>query len=95
MNWFPWLPDGAIVHARWIIQRPKHSTERDKVLAALKRAYHCGIPYFTAGVLQLRDSLLMFSVKDPEAHEMLETVSRVASRVDTGQAFTHLRFPKV
>ena len=95
MNYFPWLPDGAIVHARRILQRPKHPREGDEALSALKRAYSCGIPYFAAGVLQLRDSLLLFSLKGDEARTMLDTVSRVASRVDPGQAFTVLRFPKV
>jgi hypothetical protein len=94
MNSFPWLPDGAIVHARRIIRRPRHSHERNEALAALKHAYQCGIPYFTAGVLQLRDPLLLFSSRDAEARSMLETVSQVASRLDPGQAFTVLRFPK-
>jgi hypothetical protein len=95
MNWFPWLPDGAIVHARRVIQRPRHPEEKDDALQALKRAYRCGIPYFTAGVLHLRDSLVLFANKDEQAREMLKNVSGVATRIDTGQAFTLLRFPKV
>ena len=95
MNWFPWLPDGAIVHARRIIQQARHSAEKDEALAALKRAYRCGIPYFAVGILHLRDLLMMFSTNDPDAREMLEKVSRVTSRIDTGQAFTVLRYPKV
>lgn len=94
MNWFPWLPDGAIVHARRIIQRPRNSMERQEALAALKESYARGIPYFTAGVMHLRDSLLLYAKKDSEARQMLETVSRLATRIDPGQAFTVLRFPK-
>lgn len=95
MNWFPQIPDGAIIHARRMIQRPRSAAETGLALAALKEAYNRGIPFFTAGVLGLRDSLLMFSDRDGEAKQMLENVSKVATRIDTGQAFTVLSFPKV
>jgi hypothetical protein len=95
MDGFPWLPDGAIVHARRIILRPGRREETDAALAALKEAYRRGIPYFAAGVLGLRDSLSLFRERDGEARDMLENVRKVASRLDTGQAFTVLSFPKV
>lgn len=91
MNWFPWLPDGAILHARRILLRPGIN-ENELVLLALKRAFHAGIPFFAAGVVLLRDGLLLYAHKDQEANAMLDAVSSVASRLDQRQAFTNLRF---
>jgi hypothetical protein len=94
MNRFPWLPDAAIAHARRIILRPSSPGENEQALDALKTAYRRGIPYFSAGVQHLRDGLMMLGGKDAEAEAMLEAVRRVASRIDLGQTFTVLRFPK-
>lgn len=95
MYWFPHIPDGAILHARRMLLRPGSAAETEAVLNALKEAYRRGIPYFTAGVLGLRDSLLMFRDKDSEVKQMLQNVSSVATRLDIGQAFTVLTFPKM
>lgn len=94
VNWFPWLPDGAIVHARRIILRPNRPDERGQALTALKTAFRAGIPYFSAGVFHLRDGLSLYASKDAEAKTMLETVSRLAGRIDRNQAFTVIRYPK-
>jgi hypothetical protein len=93
MNWFPWLPDGAIVHARRIVLRPSHSDENLEALDALKRAFRAGIPYYSVGVQLMREMLSLF-LHDPEASDMLERVQGVASRVDLGQMFTVLRYPR-
>jgi hypothetical protein len=94
MNWFGWLPDGAIVHARRMILRPYQPDDREEALRALKTAYRAGIPYFSAGVQHLRDGLLLYAPRDEEAKAMLDTVSRLARRIDNGQIFTVIRYPK-
>lgn len=94
MDRFPDIPDGAIVHARRIVLRPGHPDENRQALAALKQAYRAGLPYFGVGVQLLREMLTLFP-EDEEAVEMLNAVSRVASRVDQSQMFTVLRYPKV
>ena len=94
MDWFRWLPDGAIVHARRMILRPYQPDEREKALTALKIAYQAGIPYFSAGVQHLRDGLLLYASRDEEAKAMLDTVSRLTRRIDNGQIFTVIRYPK-
>ena len=90
---FPWIPDGPIVHARRILNRPHIADETAQVLPALKDAYRRGIPFFSAGVHHLRDMLSLYSSVDPEVKVMLETVSGVLSRVDRYQALTVIRFP--
>lgn len=94
MKWFPWLPDGAIVHARRIMQRPRQPSELTEALDALKEAYRRGIPYFTSGMQHMRDMLSLMARDSREARDMLEAVSSVLSRVDRYQAFTVIRFPK-
>jgi hypothetical protein len=93
MRLFPSIPDGAIVHARRIINRPKSALETAEALDALKTAFRAGVPYFTAGLLLLRDCLTLFAPSDPEARRMLETASRFVSRLDQSQVFTVLQYP--
>jgi hypothetical protein len=93
MNWYGWLPDGAIVHARRMILRPYKADDRKEALNALKTAYRAGIPYFSAGVQHLRDGLFLYAPRDEEAKAMLDTVSRLARRIDIGQVFTVIRYP--
>lgn len=93
MERFPWLPDGAILHARRIMLRPRYREERHQALAAAKCAFRRGIPFFSAGVQYLRDILFLFADKDEEVKTMLEQVSSVARRIDLDQAFTVIHFP--
>ena len=95
MDWFSWLPDGAIVHARRMMLRPSSPGDRDAVLDALKRAYRSGVPYFSAGVQHLRDGLQLYARRDNEAKTMFDAVSRLARRIDNGQIFTVIRYPRV
>ena len=96
MSWFPWLPDGAIVHGLRVFKRPGGSRELKSLRDILGTAYGRGIPYFTAGVLHLRDLLDVLASeeagKDDAVREMLSTVSSIASRLDPAQTFTTLRY---
>jgi hypothetical protein len=77
-----------------MILRPYQPDDREKALTTLKTAYRAGIPYFSAGVQHLRDGLLLYASRDEEAKAMLDTVSRLARRIDNGQIFTVIRYPK-
>ncbi|MGC2780127.1 MAG: hypothetical protein WA418_31255 [Bradyrhizobium sp.] len=86
-NRFEWLPDGAIVHAAYLIRTAQTRSDFDIALASLKDAYRRGIPFYTAGLRHLMNGLYRFSATDAEAKAMHEKVMAVASRVDPNQAF--------
>lgn len=92
-SWFRWLPDGAILHARRIMLRPRDRAETEQILPALKEAFAAGIPYYSAGV-QLMQEMMGVYCNDEESGEMARMVNRVASRLDTAEAFTVLRYSK-
>ncbi|HEX8061671.1 MAG TPA: hypothetical protein VF535_00475 [Allosphingosinicella sp.] len=92
-NWFRWLPDGAILHARRIMLRPRDRAETEQILPALKEAFAAGIPYYSAG-LQLMQEMMGVYCNDEESEEMAGKVNRIASRLDTAEAFTVLRYSK-
>lgn len=95
MQRFPDLPDAAIVHARRLLLRP--TTPQDNALAAdaLRAAMGAGIPYFSVGVLLLREMLLLLSADHKDLKPLAEVAGRLASRVDPGQAFTVLRYAPI
>lgn len=95
MNWFPLIPDGAILHARRILLRPRDEREAASVPGLLARAYATGVPYFSAGVELLRDMLRQTATQNLTGNVMLDSVSRLASRLESTEAFTVLRYPKV
>jgi hypothetical protein len=93
MNWFEWLPDGAIQLA-WL--RLRHRTEPrhlDEAREALFTAYDRGLPFFSVGLQWLIDGLTLFAPQDTDAQRMLRNVHRVASGVDATEPFTILRLP--
>lgn len=90
---FKWLPDGAIVHAAYLIRTAKTRDDLDSALGSLKDAYRRGIPFYTAGLRHLMNGLYTFSTRDDEAKVMYERVSTVASRVDPNQAFNQITIP--
>jgi hypothetical protein len=92
-NWFPWLPDGGILHARRMLLRPESGMKPGTAREVLKRAFRAGIPYFSTGVELLRDMLSILAEDDAEANDMLAKVSAIASRTDPRQIFTVLRYP--
>ncbi|HWT14112.1 MAG TPA: hypothetical protein VN231_15270 [Allosphingosinicella sp.] len=93
-HWFRWLPDGAILHARRIMLRPRGPEEIDEILPALKEAYRAGIPFYSVGLQLMREMLTIHGRDDEEARAMLERVTRLASRLEPEEAFTVLRYSK-
>jgi hypothetical protein len=89
-NWFPSIPDGAILQASLRLRFPKNEHSSAEARAALLQAFDRGIPYYSAGVLWLLDGLTVFA-EEPGVNEMMRTVQRVAHRLDLSQAFTVIR----
>jgi len=89
-DWFPWLPDGAIVHGAYVMQSAKTRDDLRDALASLKDAYRRGIPFYTAGFRHLMNGLYAFSDEDAEAKAMHEKVASIAARVDPNQAFNQI-----
>ena len=87
-NWFPWVPDGAIVHGAYLMKTATTQEDLDLASAAFVDAYRRGLPFYTAGVQQLMQGLYMFAGKSPEIAAMHKKVSAVALRVDAEQTFT-------
>jgi hypothetical protein len=98
MNWFPWLPDGAILYA-WLKLRHGDSDE-DQIEAkrALLTAYRRGIPFFALGVRWLLDGLTILNAsgkpkinENEEFQVALNNVHTIARRINTRLPFTSIR----
>jgi len=89
-NWFPDIPDGAILKASLCLRFPKSKSSAEEARSSLLEAFERGIPYYSAGVSWLLDGLTQFA-DDPAVEEKLKIVHRVALRLDLSQAFTVIR----
>ncbi|MCC6448024.1 MAG: hypothetical protein IT215_05000 [Chitinophagaceae bacterium] len=57
-NWFPWLPDGAVIHATQLLnKREKTLKDIDLIRKRLLQAVHSGIPIYTEGLRLLGKGL--------------------------------------
>lgn len=90
MDWFEWLPDGAVIRGALLLKTAKQRADLEASLAAFKTAYRCGIPFYSAGLQHLMNGLYTFSESDAEAKAMHQKVAAVASRVDPNPAFTQI-----
>lgn len=89
---FPGIPDAAIVHARRLVLRPTGEADNARAAASLRAACAAGVPFFSTGVLLLREMLLQLSGDHPDLETLADKAGRIAGRVDPGQAFTVLRY---
>ncbi|MGR9556491.1 hypothetical protein ACU8MG_25465 (plasmid) [Rhizobium leguminosarum] len=92
-NWFPEIPDGAILRAALRLRFPKAQASDAEAKASLIEAFDRGIPYYSAGISWLLDGLSQFA-GDPAVDEKLRLVHKVALRLDVSQAFTVIRTTK-
>lgn len=98
MNWFEDLPDGAILFAKDRIERGRTPEDLNEAKAALKVAFHRGLPVYSAGFRHLLSGLQLFSDDEDDPHfdpEMLDMYSQVAEKAalaDPTQPFTVLTF---
>jgi len=98
MNWFPAIPDGAILCARDIIERARTEEHLKLALDALTIGFMRGPPYFSAGVRHLLDGLSLFTAKAERFGAPRETVQAMHAQVanfalltDPNQTFTVLK----
>jgi hypothetical protein len=89
-NWFPNIPDGAILKASLRLRFPKSETSAEEARVSLLDAFDRGIPYYSAGVSWLLDGMTQFA-DDPAVADKMKLVHRVALRLDGTQAFTVVR----
>jgi hypothetical protein len=92
MTRYPAVPDAAIVHARRMLLRPTSISENSRAADALRLAFASGVPFFSAGVLLLREMLLLLSADHADLKPLADKAGVAAGRVDTSQVFTVLRF---
>lgn len=97
-NWFPWLPDGAILQGWLALRRRDQAPDLGKARVALLEAERRGIPLYTAGVRRLSDGLMLLAgearrngAPDPEVDAAMARVRRLAWQVDPRQPFTCVR----
>jgi hypothetical protein len=92
MTWFPWLPDGAILHA-WL-KLSYGNKENDLSIArrSLLEGYRRGLPFYSKGVKMLMDGLTLFANdaehNDAEIEEALKVIRKVAMNTNMRQPFT-------
>jgi hypothetical protein len=97
-NWFPWLPDGAILQGWLALRRRDQPPDLAKARSALLQAERHGIPLYTAGVRRLSDGLMLLANEargsgspDAEIDGAMARVRRLAWQVDPRQPFTCVR----
>ncbi|BCH34821.1 hypothetical protein MesoLjLc_67510 [Mesorhizobium sp. L-8-10] len=89
-NWFPHIPDGAILKASLRLRFPRDKNSGEEARASLLDAFDRGVPFYSAGVSWLLDGLTQFA-DDPGVEEKMKIVHRIALRLDLSQAFTVVR----
>jgi hypothetical protein len=85
-NWFPWLPDGAILKAaKYFVLGDK---DRDGALRALMTAYDRGLPFFTFGLNLMLEGMRRFANEgEPLAVERLRTLEALVAVTDPTHNF--------
>ena len=83
-NLFPWLPDGAVIHAWHLLRQKKQDVNQAR--ARLIEAANRGVPLYTRGLRLLFDGLNIFNRRadgtDAEVKSALERISPYASAAD-------------
>lgn len=96
-NWFPWLPDGAILDGWAHLQGIGRTPDVAKATAAFIEAVFRGLPFYSSGVKLLYEGLTRINAtlgdgpRSPDFEFAFEFVRRLALRVDVSQPFTVIR----
>jgi hypothetical protein len=88
MNWFDWLPDGAIQFAWLKIEYQQNDDDLQQAHDALLLAIDRGLPVCSLGIAKLMELLRLFAEDDPLCAEHLQLIQPVAWRTDMGAPFT-------
>lgn len=87
-NWFPGIPDGAVLLGYRRLQQAKDETGLRGAYEILRTAFERGIPFFSASIRMLALALAQISGEIPEADRLRRAIALVATRVDPDQPFT-------
>ena len=88
---FPHFPDGAIIHARWLLRKGgKENIQKAHEL--LYDSYDRGIPFFTTGIIWLLEGMEQTSIYCDVCTEKLARIRGVARSMDLSQVFTSFTF---
>jgi hypothetical protein len=95
MNWFKWLPDGAIQWAWLQLAKSPENETGDYLQDNLIKAYERGLPYYSVGVRMLLNCLTVFDQrlkangqKDEYVEHALNNVRKLSVRTNRRQPFT-------
>jgi hypothetical protein len=95
-NYFPWMPDGAIIHAWQMISQPGDRFDRDRIISRLTEAFDRGLPLYAEGLRLLYEGM-MWLVRNigpgEEYIAMLDSVREMTALVDWEQSLTTLNMP--
>jgi hypothetical protein len=89
-NWFPYIPDGAILRGAMLLRYPKDESSYDEARKSFLDGFERGLPYYSAGMTWLVDGLLAFADEDPDIERKLRLVRQVGQHLDSTQPFTVL-----
>jgi hypothetical protein len=90
-NWFPTLPDGAIILARRLLTRARSSEELDEARRWFTEGFQRGVPCYSLSVDWLARGLESLPGEDAALLQMQATARHLANRVDSGLTFTVAR----
>ena len=88
VDWFPGISDGPIILAYRLLSQATKKAELEQVYKWLRIGIGRGIPYFSATVLMLVQSLARLANDLPEADQDRRFVADISCRVDPNQPFT-------
>jgi hypothetical protein len=95
MNFFEWLPDGAIQYGRLLLKRSQDAHSLAEARRCFLEGFRRGLPFFSKGVEFLLDGLNRFAndarqagVKDGEVELALRVTRELALRINPRQPFT-------
>ncbi|MCG8429113.1 MAG: hypothetical protein MI754_17290 [Chromatiales bacterium] len=90
MNWFDWLPDGAILFAWLKTDYQQSDADLQQAHDALLVAIDRGLPVCSLGISKLVELLRLFAADDPMCANHLKLIQPIAWRTDMGEPFTML-----
>jgi len=88
-NWFPWMPDGAVLLARLRLMNARDDEDAASALTTLHDALGRGLPCYRRGLEWLLQAMLRFP-DDPIVAAVRPSLNDVAARLDMQEVFTTL-----
>lgn len=90
-EWYPWLPDGAILHASMHLMLS--NLDNEKTYQILMRAYQRGLPVFSYGLKLMIDAMRHYANQGDEAAKTcLLELETIAMYTDPAQPFLSITF---